>query len=255
MPFFSSDVRVRNTVHLGLKTAKKRVAYSSRLHRWFSKERATLFDNIQYVRFQPTLWNHQVPKLNTQPLARAFEAAIERGKTLELSLRRQTGDKLYFKHIAYNWLTVCRKLPPCYKGQSRVPHSKVGNLYFADADTCTLATLLGVGKLMLTFWLTIGDDFNVTRSNLVRFPVDLSSIPEPTRASLLLLLPDLEAAMSNAIQYKANAGLRVGTYNLAKCRHVTNQSDAMFASELGFDEVMEDIELYYAQAIRTDFGE
>ena len=115
--------------------------------------------------------------------------------------------------------------------------------------------LLASGKLMLTYWLCIGDDFDLTKSNLASFPVDLSSLPEPTRDSLLSLLPEVEAAMTGAIQYKANAGLLVGTYNLAKCRHVTDRSDAMFASELGFDEVMEDIELYYAQAIRTDFGE
>ena len=59
--------------------------------------------------------------------------------------------------------------------------------------------------------------------------------------------------MSKSIQYKVNAGLRVGTYNLAKCRHVTDQSDALFASELGFDDVLEDIDLYCAQTVRTNF--
>ena len=252
---FGSDVRVRNTVHLGLRTAKQAFAYSSRLHRWFREERATLFDSIQYVRFQPELWDYHVPKLNTQPLAKAFEVAMERGKVLELTLRRQSKHKLFFKQTAYNWLTVCRELPPCYRGENQVPHSKVGNLYFADENTCSLAMLLASGKLMLTYWLCIGDDFDVTKSNLASFPADLSRLPEPTRDRLLALLPDVKAAMTGAVQYKANAGRRVGTYNLAKCRHVTDRSDAMLASALGFDEVMEDIELYYAQTIRTDFGE
>ena len=132
---FGSDVRVRNTVHLGLRTAKQAFAYSSRLHRWFREERATLFDSIQYVRFQPELWNYHVPKLNTQQLAKAFEVAMERGKVLELTLRRQSKHRLFFKQTAYNWLTVCRELPPCYRGENQVPHSKVGNLYFADENT------------------------------------------------------------------------------------------------------------------------
>ena len=252
---FSSDVRVRNTVHLGLKTAKKRVAYSSRLHRWFSRERATLFDNIQYVCFQPELWNYHVPKLNTQQLAKAFEVAIERGKVLELSLRRHSQHRLHFKQTAYNWLTVCHILPPCYKGEQKVPHTQGGELFFHDTPTSRLAMLLASGKLMLVFWMATGDDFHLTKTNLARFPVDLSSLPELTKESLLTLVPDFETAMSHSIQFKANAGLRVGTYNMAKCRHVTDQSDAMFASALGLDEVMEDIELYYTQTIRTDFGE
>ena len=178
---FSFDVRVRNTVHLGHRTAEPRVAYSTRLHRWYKRARALLFDNIQYVRFQPKLWDYYIPKLNTQPLAQALEAALKSSKTLELTLKRPTKHKLYFKQTAYNWLMVCRKLPPCYKGQQRVPHSKVADLYFADADTCTLAMLLASGKLMLVFWLVIGDDFDVTRSNLAKFPVDFVSLSAPTK--------------------------------------------------------------------------
>ena len=251
---FSFNVRVRNTVHLGHRSADPRVSYSTRLHRWYKEARALLFDNIQYVRFQPKLWDHRVPKLNTQPLAQAFESALERGKTLELTLQRVTNHKLYFKQTAYNWLTVCRILPPCYEGMQQVPHSKVADLYFVDANTRELAMLLASGKLMLVFWLVIGDDFHVTRSNLANFPVDFASLPETTKKSLLSILPDLESAMSASIQYKVNAGLRVGTYNLAKCRHVTDLSDALFASAIGFDSVLEDIDLYYAQAIKTDFG-
>ena len=249
---FSFDVRVRNTVHLGHKIAEPRAAYSTRLHRWYKEARALLFDNIQYVRFQPKLWDYYVPKLNTQSLAQAFEAALKSSKTLELSLKRPTKHKLYFKQTAYNWLTVCRKLPPCYKGQQRVPHSKASDLYFADADTCTLAMLLANGKLMLVFWLVVGDDFDVTRTNLAKFPVDFTSLSSSTKKTLLSILPDLEAAMSKSIQYKVNAGLRVGAYNLAKCRHVTDRSDALFASEFGFDDVLEDIDLYCAQTVRTN---
>ena len=250
---FSFDVRVRNTLHIGHKMAEPSAAYSTRLHRWYKEARELLFNNIQYVRFQPKLWNYYVPKLNTQPLAQAFEAALKSSRTLELSFKRPTKHKLYFKQTAYNWLTVCRKLPPCYKGQQRVPHSKAADLYFADTDTCTLAMLLANGKLMLVFWLVIGDDFDVTRSNLAKFPVDLASLSASTKKSLLSILPDLETAMSESIQYKINAGLRVGTYNLAKCRHVTDQSDVLFASELGFDDVLEDIDLYCAQTVRTNF--
>lgn len=42
---------------------------------------------------------------------------------------------------------------------------------------------------------------------------------------------------------------------MAKCRDVTDRSDRILAKALGFWEVWEDIELYYAQAVRTDFSE
>lgn len=52
----------------------------------------------------------------------------------------------------------------------------------------------------------------------------------------------------------AEANQRASTNDLAICKNATDRSDALFATALGFDEVMEDIELYYARAMQTDFG-
>ena len=40
---------------------------------------------------------------------------------------------------------------------------------------------------------------------------------------------------------------------LAKCRHTTNQTDQIIAHAIGFSEVWDDIELLYAQTVKTDF--
>jgi hypothetical protein len=61
--------------------------------------------------------------------------------------------------------------------------------------------------------------------------------------------------MRGAIQYKVNAGRRVGNYNLAKCRHVTDKSDSIIAKALGLSSVLDDVELYYAQTVKTDFSD
>ena len=60
-------------------------------------------------------------------------------------------------------------------------------------------------------------------------------------------------AMTNAVQFKLNAGRRVGNYNLVKCRHVTDQVDALFSEALGIAAGWDDAELYCAQVVRTDF--
>ena len=106
---------------------------------------------------------------------------------------------------------------------------------------------------MLTFWFAIGDDFDVTRWNFTDFPFDLKCLPTKQADRLLKIFPRLEAAMSKAIQFKLNAGKKVGNYNLAKCREITDVSDEVFCEVLGFRDVWEDIELYYIQTVRTDF--
>lgn len=162
---------------------------------------------------------------------------------------------LHFKKTAYNWLNFCRSLPPCYEGSRRVGHTKFGEINFTNAAACQLALLLANGKLMMIFWFAIGDDFDVTRWNFADFPADLSRIPAPQRDALLAIVPRLEAAMEANVQFKLNAGRRVGNYNLAKCRDVTDESDLILAQALGFAEAWDDIELYYAQTVKTDFSD
>ena len=146
-------------------------------------------------------------------------------------------------------------MPPCYEGNKRVEHTKFGEIYFPDLATCELALLLSNGKLMMIYWFAIGDDFDVTRWNVADFPADLSALSEQQRTTLRARVPELERAMEAAVQFKLNAGRRVGNFNLAKCRNVTDQSDLILAEALGFAEVWEDIELYYAQTMKTDFSD
>jgi hypothetical protein len=67
------------------------------------------------------------------------------------------------------------------------------------------------------------------------------------------LAADLGQAMQNAVSFKLNAGKKVGNYNLALCRHITDRSDRLLAKCLGLDSVLEDVALYCSQVVRTDF--
>lgn len=86
------------------------------------------------------------------------------------------------------------------------------------------------------------------------FPFDLERLPKNRAVKLLRNFPRLEAAMAEAVQFKQNAGKRVGNYNLAKCRNITDVSDRLFCEALEISDVWEDIELYYVQTVRTDFS-
>lgn len=212
---------------------------------------------MEYAPFNPNLWKNRVPKLNTPRVANAFEQLLNECKANlgSYTRSRSNGSELYFKKTAYNWLTFCRKLPPCYIGNEPVPHTKFATVSFVGDHERDLCLLLGNGKLMLIYWFAVSDDFDVTRWNFEEFALDLDHLSQNDRTKLLRWIPILEDAMEKALQFKLNAGRKVGTYNLARCRHVTDQTDLVFARALDIMEAWEDIELYYIQTVKTDFLE
>ena len=254
---FSFDVRVRNTIHLGYRSKERHTNFTTRLHRWFDIGRPYLFDQLQYATFHSDLWQGRIPKLNTTVLGNTFNSLLDSKSTRidALTSRRPTRHALHFKKTAYNWLNFCREQPPCYDRQGMpVPQTKFGQVYFNDQETLELIMLLANGKLMLAHWFIVADDFDVTRWNVTDFPIDFHRLNARHKTQLRQLVPKLEKAMLNNTQFKLNAGKQVGNYNLAKCREITDRSDAIFSEALGIGEAWEDIQLYYAQVVRTYFG-
>ena len=252
---FNYDVRVRNTVHLGHcdSTCETSSHYTTRLHRWFDVARPFLFNTLLYVPFQPSLWKYRVPKLNTNALAKAFEAALNSNKSLKYSLhRRKTKYVLHFKLTAYNWLAFFRNIPPATRKGNPIEQTEIKDLYFQNDKAQELGILLANGKLMFIYWLVVGDDFHVTKWNIEEFPCDFDLLSGETIKCLRDEVENLENKMSSSLQYKLNAGRKVGTYNLTKCRDITDKTDVLFARSLGLSGVLEDINLYYNQIIKTE---
>lgn len=257
---FSADVRVRNTIHLGHKGGGQPTAnqMSTVLHRWFEEARPHLFENLAYASVLPLPFSQLVAKVGSSDLASAMERTLtETRKTVDSHLVPYvTNHALHFKMTAYNWLCFCREQPPSFDSKGRpIPQSAFGTIYFRDSESRDLAFLLLNGKIMFGFWAMIGDDFHLARWVFANFPVDFFAISAERRAHLLPMADLLETLMKDNATFKLNAGKRVGNYNLARCRAITDQSDAIFAEHLGLDAVWDDIELLYAQIVRTDFEE
>jgi hypothetical protein len=55
--------------------------------------------------------------------------------------------------------------------------------------------------------------------------------------------------------FKLNAGKRIGNFNLAKCRAVSDHTDQSWIAALGLEDLRPEIELAYSQIVKTDFGD
>ena len=116
-----------------------------------------------------------------------------------------------------------------------------------------MAFLLLNGKIQLAFWIAIGDDFHVTKGNFADLPLVPGQLTPEVQTRLKAIVPELSAALEDAIVYMPQFGKQIGNYNLAKCRPVTDQADRIYAQAFGLMPVWDDIELLYAQTVKTNF--
>jgi len=116
-----------------------------------------------------------------------------------------------------------------------------------------LAFLALNGKLEFSFWIALGDDLNFPKWAFSQLPLNLRKIDTEDRIKLKEYAHRLKTAVDESMVFKLNAGKQVGSFNLAKCRGFTDKSDLIFAEIFGFSHVWDDIELLYAQIVKTDF--
>ena len=257
---FSAEVRVRNTIHLGVKGPHSATHshFTSVLHRWFESYRPCLLAVLSYAGFEPSAFKGLIPKINNQRLSNAMTALASktRHRIEDCLSPTKTKFPIHFKKTAYNWLNFCVTLPPCYDADgNRVSHTKFGEVWLPDAISRSIVSAFLNGKIMYAFWCMVGDDFDVTRWMFAEFPFDMAFLSEQQKKALCELNAKLDACMKTNTSFKLNAGKRVGNYNLARCRSITDASDRIFADALGLTEAWEDIELMYSQVVKTDFSE
>ncbi len=252
---FSADVRVRNTIHIGSRGGKAG-NFTTITHRWFEEARPYLVERIEYAEFQPDLWDGLIPKLSNQSFLSAIESSKRANGNLDMHLSSSaTGHMLHFKQAAYNWVSFGYSEPPCYSETGRqIPQTKVGRIFATDEPSRNVMHTLLNGKIAFIWWAMMGDDFDVTRKDFEFLPFPAQIDPE-RQSELVSLSSSLNVAMNENLVFKLNAGKRVGNYNLARCRAVTDISDRIWADLLGLAHHIDEIDLTYAQIVKTDFAD
>ena len=212
--------RVRNCIYLLSNNGS--VSYTTRLHRWFAEYRPALFSNINYCKFDKA---DVLPMFNNEPVRAVLTA--EKGRRFSELLADKT---LYYQATGYNYLSVTAEPAPCYDGRQKITGAskeiKVPVANWKDY------VLLFSGKIVLSRWLTYGDDFHVTLKPFMESRVDFDAMTKVDRERLEQLYTEFERRLPDTLQFKLNCGKRIGTYNISKLWDITDRSDAIFLKYL-----------------------
>ncbi|MCI2109100.1 MAG: SAM-dependent methyltransferase [Bacteroidales bacterium] len=247
---FSGNVRVRNAIYLTAPSGNN--YFTSRMHRWFSEQRPTLFNTLKYNSF---LWTDEIPRLYDASLQSVYEN--KRGQHISL-YESKMGKSLIYKKVAYNWLSVSHIEPPAQDLLgTQIPQSSSSiGIMRIDKQYYEIILLLCSGKLYMSKWLTYGDDFHLMEKDLSNFVFPFASITDEDIMALHQIYCEFTKELPNTVQFKLNAGIRVGTFNTKSLWHITDKSDMIFYKYLSDRPILlkELIENHLSVSILTDKG-
>ncbi len=149
----------RCTILSAVPTQKPRL-FSSKLHRWNKAERLSLLASVPAFE-DVTLYSldDQIPR-PANPLIASYvqSAALER--RLDSLIGTSKRRRLFVATVARNYIGV------------RDTGDENCNVFCFDNEESFLAAL-GIisSKLFFDYWLTVGDGFHLTKSNILNFPV------------------------------------------------------------------------------------
>ena len=247
---FAGSADVRNSILLGSRSAHRSELLCTRSNRWLAKNRERLFGSLEYETATESCRNvlHQWP-FSDPAVSAAIDRMIVSSTPLSSSTaNRSTLVELGFKTVARYFLGVFVKTPPTVDpktAQSVATKSKrYGYFYFDEVDHRDLTLMMLAGRWGYLWWMTFGDEFDVTRSTLAAFPGDIERLAKRTPGDmelviLLELSRTLQDEMPKHLAWQTNAGVKVGRYNMLKLRYITDRADWLLAKAWGIEDAFE----------------
>ena len=171
---------------------------------------------------------------------------------------KYSNHRLYFKQNAYNWICIATTIPPSYSPQGKlIPQTQISDFALANQDLQKTLLLLFSGKMFFTYWLVYADEFHVTQDLFSSFLFPFSKISSADLKTLLNLAKKFESKLPETVQFKLNAGKKVGTYNTAKLWYLTDKSDMIFLKYLTKEpeRVLESIQRHVDETIKTNVND
>ena len=252
---FGGEVRVRNSIALG-SVQGAGILRATPCRRWVAEARFRLFQETAYAKLSHS---HRLGMLNQQwPFVErgycsALEVLIPNNAPLGDATSPEGEFSLGYKTTAQYMLGVFVDVPPTVDlatGEAAATKSRRTNWFrFESNIERDLALVALAGRWGYLWWLTFSDEFHVTRGTLAAFPGDIKrlaslAVGNPASGdmklgSLLALSRTLQAEMPKHLAWKANAGVKVGRYNMVKLRHLTDRADWLLAQAWGIEDAFE----------------
>ena len=231
---FTAGLGVRNAIAISSPNAGD--LHTTATRRWWREAREALFPTTRYAKLphesRTTGW---LPRTGDDGVSALLHDLTASGQQLGHSVTRNGNYPLGFKVTALYYLPVYTVVPPVYnRTLDIVPPPKDSSVKFATEEERLLAYALLAGDLALVWWMSTGDDFDVTATTLKELPIGLAQL-DGCRDEVLHHARELEklAQQDDNLLFTPYAGLMTGVWDLRRLRTKTREIDAIILQRLG----------------------
>jgi hypothetical protein len=235
-PLFTAGLGVRNTIVVVSPIGDG--TYTTETRRWQLEAREALFQTQRYSSLDPKArrsgW---LPRTGDGGVAALLLELRDRGEALRTSVVRSSAFSVGFKAFALYYLSVYIETPPVYnRDGDLIPPPADKTIYFATEEDQLLAFALLAGEISTMWWMSTGDDFNVTGGSLMELPISLKAV-DSIRDELLDKARALNTLATNpdVLLFTPYAGLMTGSWDLRRLRRATREIDQLVLRSLGLE--------------------
>ena len=246
---FGEEVKIRNTIAFRCRDADETGAATAietgPLRKWTSRQRARLFETIDFTPLSGSSIAAGIPKLSGVESVEVFERLARRTARLremcvsvdscrpEEAACKHRDNRVFVSGTAYNFLSVFRphrSLPPCRAPWST---SKVLALHFATEGEAARAFAILGSRVAYWLWHVTEDGFHVTRAFVLGLPFSDRLFDEARRDVLARLGTRLWDEVQTEQIVSVNGGRQTIAYRPHASESLRDEIDALLLGTPG----------------------
>ncbi len=265
-------VEVRNTIFIG--TQGRKSLHTAPMMRWVKDYRPHLMSTIKYIEVDssidsneswPFITSKKIFEILSQKNGSIANDVLARGPEYKLDTNgRPKWDEtlgsmapLFYFGTARNFISAFKTVPPSVDGDGNpVISSSLKFVWLKNSTSRDILLTLMVSKWMFVWWAIWGDDFHVTKDNVISFPIDISRISKENSEKLSVLATNLDTELQNHIKYQKitfpdKRVIKVGNYDFSAVTEIINEIDEIWTVILSAQEFRWDLMFQYYSTVKV----
>ena len=248
---FGEDVKTRNTIVFradGLdRSTTETTVETGPLRRWTSRQRAALFDAMDFTPLPGVPISTGIPKLSGPGCARVFHRLQRQTArlrdmcaTVDSCLPRDAASERFARHVfvsgtAYNYLNAFRSHRNLPEPRAPWSSSKLLSLGLATAGDADRVFAIVSSRLAYWLWHVTADGFHVTRSFVTNLPVNDRLFDAPAKHALARLGALLWEKVQAQRIISINGGRQTVSYRPHASEDVRDRIDVLLLDALDLE--------------------